>query len=41
MNYVATVDTPAHGTISVTYSDLTRSVLGAWRDNVTVDLTEK
>ncbi|MDF7718653.1 hypothetical protein PUR43_01890, partial [Enterobacter hormaechei subsp. xiangfangensis] len=36
MNFIATVNTPAHGHISVTFSDDEKSVLGAWRDNVGV-----
>lgn len=27
MNYIATVNTPAHGTISVTYSDIEKNIL--------------
>lgn len=41
MNFIATVNTPAHGHISVTFSDNEKSVLGAWRDNVTIDLSGK
>ncbi len=41
MNFIATVNTPAHGHISVTFSDNEKSVLGAWRDNVTIELSGK
>lgn len=41
MNYIATVNTPEHGTISVTYSDIEKSVLGAWRGNETIELSWK
>ena len=41
MNFIATVNTPAHGHISVTFSDDEKSVLGAWRDNVTIELSGK
>lgn len=41
MNFIATVNTPAHGLIHVTYSDIEKNVLGAWRDNVTVELSGK
>ncbi|SQA49355.1 Uncharacterised protein [Yersinia pestis] len=30
MNFIATVNTPSHGHISVTFSDNDKSVLGAW-----------
>ncbi|EAU0361822.1 hypothetical protein E7W39_00460 [Cronobacter sakazakii] len=39
MNFIATVSSPAHGTISVTYSDIEKSVLGAWRGNETIELS--
>lgn len=41
MNFIATVNTPSHGHISVTFSDNDKSVLGAWRDNVTIELSGK
>ncbi|WBM72976.1 hypothetical protein OH773_22300 (plasmid) [Buttiauxella sp. WJP83] len=41
MNYIATVDTAAHGTISINYSDIENNVLGPWRDNVTIELSGK
>ncbi|EJA5029944.1 hypothetical protein MVS05_004591 [Salmonella enterica] len=41
MNFIATVNTPAHGNISVTFSDNEKSVLGAWSDNVTIELSGK
>ena len=41
MNFIATVNTPAHGHISVTFSDNEKSVLGAWRDNVTTSCPGK
>lgn len=41
MNFIATVNTPSHGHISVTFSDNEKSVLGAWRDNVTIELSGK
>lgn len=41
MNYIATVNTPAHGTISVTYSDIEKNILGAWREEETIQLSGK
>ncbi len=41
MNFIATVNTPAHGHISVTFSENEKSVLDAWRDNVTIELSGK
>ncbi len=41
MNYIATVNTPAHGTISVTYSDIEKNILGAWREEETIQLSRK
>lgn len=37
MNFIATVNAPAHGNIAVTFSDIEKRVLGAWRDNETVE----
>ncbi|EDC1961025.1 hypothetical protein BH212_21440 [Salmonella enterica] len=39
MNFIATVNTPAHGNISVTFSDIDKSVIGAWRDNELIELS--
>nr|WP_302476571.1 hypothetical protein [Shigella sonnei] len=39
MNFIATVNAPAHGNIAVTFSDIEKRVLGAWRDNETVELS--
>ena len=41
MNYVANVNTPVHGTFSVLYSDIDKSVIGAWRDNETIELSRQ
>ena len=41
MNYIATVNTPVHGTISVTYSDIEKNILGAWRQGETIQLSVK
>ena len=41
MNYIATVNTPAHGSISVTYSDIEKNILGAWREEETIQLSGK
>ncbi len=41
MNYIANVNTPAHGTISVTYSDIEKNILGAWREEETIQLSGK
>ncbi|HIE9298035.1 TPA: hypothetical protein ACXP8U_005537, partial [Klebsiella variicola subsp. variicola] len=41
MNYIATVNTPAHGTISVTYSDIEKNILGAWREEEAIQLSGK
>ncbi len=41
MNYIATVNTPAHGTISVTYADIEKNILGAWREEETIQLSGK
>lgn len=41
MNYITTVNTPAHGTISVTYSDIEKNILGAWREEETIQLSGK
>ena len=40
MNFIATVNAPAHGNIAVTFSDIEKRVLGAWRHNETVELSE-
>ncbi|EHD3174026.1 hypothetical protein JRE17_003964 [Salmonella enterica] len=39
MNFIATVNTPAHGNISVTFSDIDKSVIGAWRDDELIELS--
>ncbi len=39
MNFIATVNAPAHGNIAVTFSDIEKRVLGAWRDNEAVELS--
>lgn len=39
MNFIATVNAPAHGNIAVTFSDIEKRVLGAWRHNETVELS--
>ncbi len=40
MNYIATVNTPAHGTISVTYSDIEKNIR-ARREEETIQLSGK
>ena len=39
MNFIATVNAPAHGDIAVTFSGTEKRVLGAWRDNEMVELS--
>ncbi|EDY5134282.1 hypothetical protein GRN71_003381 [Salmonella enterica subsp. enterica serovar Thompson] len=40
MNFIATVNTHAHGHISVTFSDIDKTVIGAWRDDELIELSK-
>ncbi|ELY2953269.1 hypothetical protein SMW82_004308 [Salmonella enterica] len=40
MNFIATVNTHAHGHISVTFSDMDKTVIGAWRDDELIELSK-
>ncbi|HGA5956693.1 TPA: hypothetical protein ACIS3V_001323 [Salmonella enterica subsp. enterica serovar Saintpaul] len=40
MNFIATVNTPVHGSIFVTFSDIDKTVIGAWRDDELIELSK-
>ncbi|EBV1279643.1 hypothetical protein DNW23_19310 [Salmonella enterica subsp. enterica serovar Sandiego] len=40
MNFIATVNTHAHGHISVTFSDMDKTVIGACRDDELIELSK-